>query len=65
MAGAGEVNHLSKFQLPLVLLVGSEDIFTKDESLTDLLDDESVCQTVPAKPGLLITFTSFGKLLDF
>ena len=31
----------------------SEDIFTKDERLSYLINDKGVCRTSPATPGLL------------
>ena len=31
-----------------------EDIFTKDDSVSDLIYGKGVCRTVPATPGLLI-----------
>ena len=37
-----------------------EDIFTKDDSITDLIGDRGVCRTAPATPGLF-TITWFRK----
>ena len=58
MKGGGEVNILSKFQLPSSYGLGGEgffkDIFRKDELPNELICDKDVCRTSPATLGLII-----------
>ena len=67
----GEVNLLSKFQLTSSTVWEwsfVEDIFTKDQWVSDLKHYKGVCTTDPATPGLLIinhtTKEIIWRLLD-
>ena len=69
MTGGGDVNFLSKFWLPSSYGLGVKVLwrYFHKGSLTDwvsyFMNDEGVCRTAPATPGLLIKYDYMGSWL--
>ena len=62
------VNILSKCQLSCSYSLREtvfEDIFTKNDWLTDSLKYKAVCRTAPATPGLLNMFVNIALSISF